>query len=507
MKRHTTIIALLLLAALEGFGQLTECGFNQVSYNGVSVTTPMGTSISAGTASCELSPGEKTALANMATATYPNAFVIGEATNTYNCHAYAWHMSEGGSTVWIGVANSSAENAYMTDGSYIPWCAETFPSKVSYTADDHSAVSAGQTNILISKWGNGPLMQHHRDDTPYNDGYAYYIKDPKVSGPSELCAPAQYSIPDLPQGLTVTWSATGGISVPANATGGFVTVSKTGNGTAGTLTATITGPCQTLVRTKQVQVGFPSSPGVALSGPASFCGGSQAYSVTNVPYGNTVTWSVSGNLSISGANGGTSVTVTTSGSGPSGTLTANVGGCLVLSKYISPPTPAAPEIYAESEVYAYTYRIYVSAEEMPGATSYNWYWAPGPPDVVMYGNGTKDMRYYTATPGSYYLYVEVPTSCGTAYSNLFAVQVLGDQEWGYSVHPNPSDERLTVQTPAPNEDWVTVEVYNLYGQLKKKVRAKGPAIEVITADLPPDLYVLSINDGRKTVKRRIAVRR
>jgi hypothetical protein len=26
---------------------------------------------------------------------------VGEATKKYNCHAYAWHITEGGDTVWI----------------------------------------------------------------------------------------------------------------------------------------------------------------------------------------------------------------------------------------------------------------------------------------------------------------------------------------------------------------------------------------------------------------------
>lgn len=45
---------------------------------------------------------------------YPNATEQGTATttSTYNCHSYAWNMSEGGPTCWI---NTPGDDTYWTD--------------------------------------------------------------------------------------------------------------------------------------------------------------------------------------------------------------------------------------------------------------------------------------------------------------------------------------------------------------------------------------------------------
>lgn len=47
---------------------------------------------------------------------YPNATFIGNSTRSYNCHAYAWHVKNGGGYVWI---NSPDDNKYW--GTYGGW--------------------------------------------------------------------------------------------------------------------------------------------------------------------------------------------------------------------------------------------------------------------------------------------------------------------------------------------------------------------------------------------------
>jgi hypothetical protein len=108
--------------------------------------------------------------------TYPNAIQLASATNTYNCHGYARHMSSGGAeAVWIeggdlvppyGMPNN--EDIYWTDGSYIEVCTPHRLSKVSYHISDHSAITTANANVFISKWGEGPLMQHAYNYAPNN---------------------------------------------------------------------------------------------------------------------------------------------------------------------------------------------------------------------------------------------------------------------------------------------------------------------------------------------------
>lgn len=116
--------------------------------------------------------------------------ILASTTAKYNCHAYAWHVSEGGDLVWIGFypldSNSipNAENIYWNDESYIPITSEELyfeATKINYgecpsidnngdLSDDcdHSAIMTNEPNIVISKWGPGFLLKHPIDNHPYN---------------------------------------------------------------------------------------------------------------------------------------------------------------------------------------------------------------------------------------------------------------------------------------------------------------------------------------------------
>ena len=49
---------------------------------------------------------------------FNGAELVGAPTYKYNCHAYAWHLTEGGNNVWIGL-NTNPTSIYWTDGSYV----------------------------------------------------------------------------------------------------------------------------------------------------------------------------------------------------------------------------------------------------------------------------------------------------------------------------------------------------------------------------------------------------
>lgn len=143
---------------------------------------------------------------------HPNAIMIKNgkysATRTYNCHSYAWHMSEGGHARWIGVGSTAHEDIYMTDGSYIEVLEGTIPRKVSYAQDDHSAITTDQQGWFISKWGSYSLMRHAANDCPYNsNGLKYFIRSSlfTLSGNSVICNgnTAVYSLNYKPAG-TIT---------------------------------------------------------------------------------------------------------------------------------------------------------------------------------------------------------------------------------------------------------------------------------------------------------------
>ena len=111
-----------------------------------------------------------------------NAVRIGNASSTYNCHGYAWSLSENCEKVWI---QNDEEVKYFSDGA---WSNDGQPSYLTaseseathswYTNQDHSvrkiqnsypAVISGSRNY-VSKWGSCGLYQHEKNHD------CYYLK-------------------------------------------------------------------------------------------------------------------------------------------------------------------------------------------------------------------------------------------------------------------------------------------------------------------------------------------
>ncbi|MEW6557838.1 MAG: Ig-like domain-containing protein [Elusimicrobiota bacterium] len=116
---------------------------------------------------------------------YPNATIISDANNKYNCHSYAWYSQSTSNKIWI---NSPEQQKYWQDGSYSKIAtAIGIPSgvpndvRVTYDGDDHSAIKYSDTHF-ISKWGQLPVVLHEPYDCP--DEYliggnqlSYYYRD------------------------------------------------------------------------------------------------------------------------------------------------------------------------------------------------------------------------------------------------------------------------------------------------------------------------------------------
>lgn len=119
-----------------------------------------------------------------------NAVRIDDASGTYNCHGYAWRVSEGYDRVWIGAYPEEndpekrffEDQNYSNDGlaSYIS-CTESEATHGYYaeTGDDHSVrkiqnsyprpISGGRD--YVSKWGYMGLHQHEKNHDPYHGYY------------------------------------------------------------------------------------------------------------------------------------------------------------------------------------------------------------------------------------------------------------------------------------------------------------------------------------------------
>jgi len=147
---------------------------------------------------------------------YPQAEILANASATYNCHSYAWNLTEGGSIVcWL---NKNPDlHKYWDDGSYVE-TTEGNAEKIFYYAGDHSAIVSSIPGKYDSKWGPMPLMRHAPDYGPTTYQMTrrnYYQKtlNLSISGASTLCySGSTYLIDNLPSGATITWSSSNDIS-------------------------------------------------------------------------------------------------------------------------------------------------------------------------------------------------------------------------------------------------------------------------------------------------------
>ncbi|WP_287620184.1 T9SS type A sorting domain-containing protein [Parabacteroides sp.] len=107
---------------------------------------------------------------------YSNRIIyVSESTFSYNCHAYAWYISEGkNDNVWL---ENDPVAHFWRDGSYVYTTTPTESCKVYFLGGNHSAVMTSYDGSLLykSKWGEGPVFIHSKDDCPYGyESMEYY---------------------------------------------------------------------------------------------------------------------------------------------------------------------------------------------------------------------------------------------------------------------------------------------------------------------------------------------
>lgn len=79
----------------------------------ITIYTPNGSVVPNVEINPEMTPVAIAASNDYVDVTYPNATRLADASNTYNCHGYAFHMSEGGSgNIWI---NAFLPTIYWND--------------------------------------------------------------------------------------------------------------------------------------------------------------------------------------------------------------------------------------------------------------------------------------------------------------------------------------------------------------------------------------------------------
>jgi len=173
-----------------------------------------------------------------------DAIRIGPASHTYNCHCYAWHSSDGGTTNWINKDEDNNANVELYFSGANPTYTSTdleYATKIFYPVGDHSQIKCttpGYTDKYVSKWGNWPLYRHSLQSHPYivtNMG-CYKLN---ISGDNFACLSQQktYSTLNI-SNATYDWDSNN-----FSISGSTYSVSATANNNApGSVDVSITSP-------------------------------------------------------------------------------------------------------------------------------------------------------------------------------------------------------------------------------------------------------------------------
>lgn len=140
----------------------------------ITVYTLWGTPVE-GMLFSELTSNEINSLDTYYRNTFPNAIFLKSSSKTYNCHSYAWNMTDGGKTCWINhsLSNDATANSnlkkYWSDPIGYNETTEVNATRIHYYLSDHSAIKSSVAGYYESKWGMAPLMRHAPEYGPYSN--------------------------------------------------------------------------------------------------------------------------------------------------------------------------------------------------------------------------------------------------------------------------------------------------------------------------------------------------
>jgi hypothetical protein len=266
-----------------------------------------------------------------------------------------------------------------------------------------------------------------------------------------------------------------------------------------------------------------------VSGPLAFCS-TGTYTVSNIPPGGTVAWTVSTPGVVSGPLTGSSITLTKVTQGYF-TLTATITSgttTLVASLYVTtvPALSGLSATMSGSCSNGYQTWMLVASPNMPPGTS--WQWTVDNPASGTYNIFSPNSpSTYVSVSGGGGVSVTYTDPCGetshrdgvTIYSPCGRANVI-------AAFPNPANDKLTVQNqvlpntnspaftaqavPADNAYLNDFEVvlYNDKGKVLKsgKNRKGNLAVVLNTLDIPDGTYYLHITQGKDKTEKQILIR-
>lgn len=449
------------------------------------------------------------------------ATVIGPVDDQYNCHGYAWHMSDGGDKVSIGDPYPYFDNS-SGSATYVSTLSTDTLRKIFYRGANQSAVTTNSSDFVISKWGPGYLVRHQVRDCPYGLDYygnpIYYTLEYYKLNTSGATI--------VPQGTAVSVSTTLNI---ANASynwsgdGNYVCASgttSTGSVTGLKTTATygysarvyvsIYSPLSnTIIKgLRKVAVTGPPSNTPNISGPTLVCSSGGSFTLNNIPLGNTVKWKSSSNLSTQNAYANPCIFVSTGndiGWVKAVLSTSCITGRDSMQYSVWSGTPKT-YISGPGSGYTYhTYTFYANPSTYSNATSFIWNLNPLNSNHIYNLGSYADIAFYN--PGGYYqILARAQNTCGLGEYSWRGISIYFSMS--YSLSPNPASDNvtLTITEADPEKAAIadpefanyTVSIYNFYGILQSNFKKAGRNFTLPVSNLKNGNYIVNITNGEET---------
>lgn len=193
---------------------------------------------------------------------YPNVTILENPTSQYNCHSYAFHLSEGNTNkVWIDAKDLYTNpnlSKYWTDGSFIEVCNESDGEKAHYyeNSGDHSALTTSAiSGEYESKWGKNARVIHAPTYCPYDAPYyrrKYYASTAITGTTTPLCSGTRvFSVKNI-TGATYSWSVSPGLTIQSGGSTNAVTVAYDVPYSNAWAEVEITTPCSNTTATRRI---------------------------------------------------------------------------------------------------------------------------------------------------------------------------------------------------------------------------------------------------------------
>ena len=451
-----------------------------------------------------------------------NAEIVAPSSSIYNCHGFAWHISDGGDTVRIPHDYDVSKYYTENGGQVATYKRVDNPAKfkkVYYNGASHSAiVDPYNSAMVISKWGSGPLVRHLPADSPY-DNYTleYYelIIDDQPSSVAKGCA-VNVSTLNI-NNATYNWTSFNNYVCAAGTTyTGSVTGLITTTSNKGLVQVEIASPYSntTVKGIKEFTVtSAPANP--YLTGPNQICSTGGSFTLNNVPPGNIITWSSSSNLNPSNIHANP-VTFVPTGSG-SGWVKATVGTACDSSTFtinqfnVWAGVPEITHISGPTYTPNYQWAAYYAQPNNPamGVSDYSWTLNPLNGNSVYDYGWTADIAFYNS--GNYQLVVRGQNTCGWGNYTVTGIEVYDSE--GLSIFPNPAagEVTLTIETSDEKEPSVSgwdLEIYAPNMMLKeKKTSLKDNKTIINTSGWQEGIYMVRVKYGENLLTGKLVVKR